>query len=61
MRIFQTDDSQWVHCNGVEVVATSPLPDEAYDKTEVGPMFYATLANGTTVEAFEDEIVESDG
>lgn len=40
-----------------EVVATSPLPDDLYDRADVGPMYYATLGNGATVEAFGDELI----
>ena len=53
---FQSSDSQHEQYNGLEVVSTSPMPEEHYDQAEVGPMFYATLANGVTVEAFADEI-----
>lgn len=57
MSTFQTTDSVWRKHNGEEIVATSPMPEDAYDREEVGPMVYATLSSGVTVEAFADEIV----
>jgi len=58
-KTFETTDSVWSRHSGEAVVATAPMPEDRYDKAEVGPMFYATLESGVTVEAFEDEIKEA--
>ena len=58
MSIFRSDASDVKQYDGQQVVAIAAMPEDHYDRVEVGPMWYATLANGVTIEAFDDEIKE---
>ena len=56
--IFRSRASDVRQHDGQEVVAIAAMPEDHYDRVEVGPMWYATLASGATIEAFDDELIE---
>lgn len=54
--IFKTTQSDLRKYNGMKISALVPLPEEEYDKSDVGEMFRIRLENGAMLNAFSDEI-----
>ncbi|MBO4905373.1 MAG: hypothetical protein J5367_09155 [Lachnospiraceae bacterium] len=53
--IFNTTQSDLTKYNGTEVEVGAELTDAERD-AEVGRMFHITFSDGTTSDAFEDEL-----
>lgn len=47
--------------DGQRIARLEPLPEDAYDRDEVGPMFVAHLASGVSIHVFEDEVQDRTG
>lgn len=58
--IFKTTQSDLLKYNGQRIVASAPLPENEYDKEDVGPMFRIRLNSGAMLTAFEDEMIEEE-
>ena len=54
-KIFNTTQSDLIKYNGTEVVVGKELTDAERDP-EVGRMWHITFHDGTTSDAFEDEL-----
>ena len=54
--IFKTTQTDLRKYNGMKIYGLVPLPEDEYDKEDVGEMFRIRLEDGTLLNAFSDEI-----
>ena len=57
---FYTTQSDLIKFNGSECEIVRELTDNECDKADVGRMFKIKFANGETIDAFEDELIEEE-
>lgn len=55
-KVFNTIDTTYRKYNGEYVTVLRPLTEEEADIEEVGPMYRIRTQDGTTLDAFEDEL-----
>jgi hypothetical protein len=55
---FKTYDSHYLSKNGMTVTILRPVAEYEIALVEVGQMYEVELEDGTTLQAFEDELIK---